>query len=312
MSDLWIVVLNWNGLAETRECLASLEGCAARILVVDNGSTDGSAEALAARPDIDLLRLDANLGFGAGMNRGVAKAVAAGARQVLLLNNDARLAPDTLARLVAALEADPEAAAATPTLYAGSPPGRERRWYAGGRIRSWAGVIAHDTRPPDGRTHPVSFASGCCLLVRTRDWETLGGFREDYFLYFEDVELCWRWRKAGKRLLHASAAEAWHGGGASTGSQHLKAPDLDYYDFRNGLAFLREQLPAPRRWTALAYLAAVRVPRKLARILATSRPRGPALAAALAGLRDGFAGRLGPRPTEPTRQRVTRREPAGK
>jgi hypothetical protein len=281
------LVLNWNGLAATQRCLQSLN---IPFLVIDNGSTDGSAEALAAAlPPERFLRLPSNLGFAGGLNQGLPRV---STPYVLLLNNDAELAPDAVEQLLAALEANPTAAAATPTIYQGHPPDRSRRWYAGGRLGRWSATVHHHTAAPDGRTHAVSYASACCLLVRTA--ALAGGLPEGYFMYFEDAELCDRLAAAGQQILWVSAAEAWHAGGASTGSQAAKAPALDYYDLRNGLEFIRRRRHGPARATALAYMALVRLPRKLARILASAPDRPAALAAAWRGLRDGLAGRLGP------------------
>jgi len=289
------IVLNWNGLAATRRCLASLAAqlpTPPHVLVVDNGSTDGSAEALAAELGPErFLGLPTNLGFAGGMNRGLA---ASATEWVLLLNNDAELAPDALARLEAALAADHGAAAAAPTIYHGEPPDRHARWYAGGRLGRWSAVTHHGDAPATGAPRAVSFLSGCALLARRA--ALLPGLAEDYFLYFEDAELCDRLAQAGWRLLWVPEAEAWHAGGASTGSQAHKAPALDYYDVRNGLAFIRRRRRGLARATALGYLAAVRLPRKLARILWSSPDRPAALAAVWRGLKDGLAGRMGPAP----------------
>jgi GT2 family glycosyltransferase len=286
------IVLNWNGLDATRRCLASLatqQPAPPAVRVVDNGSTDGSAEALAAElPPEVFLGLEANHGFAGGLNHALPHVTTP---YVLLLNNDAALAPDTLARLVAALEADPGAAAATPTIYHGDPPARDARWYAGSHLGRWTAVVHHGATPPDGRTHAVSYASACCLLIRTAD---LAAMPEGYFMYFEDVELCDRLAAAGRRILWVSGAQAWHAGGASTGSQRAKAPALDYYDVRNGLEFIRRRRHGPARLTAWAYLACVRLPRKLARIAWSAPDRQASLGAVWRGLADGLAGRLGP------------------
>ena len=102
-ADVHVVVVNWNAAEETSRCLANLsalEPAPGRVHVVDNGSTDGSAERVAReRPDVLLHRHAENRGFAAGANTGVRAALAAGARAVLLLNHDARVGPDALGRL---------------------------------------------------------------------------------------------------------------------------------------------------------------------------------------------------------------------
>ena len=301
MKDVTAVVLHWNGLEATCRCLEALAAAAPEtpVLLVDNGSDDDSAAALATLRGPTVLSLPTNGGYGAGMNAG---ARAATTPYVLLLNNDAEVGAGMLAALRAALDADPRAAAAAPTIYHGRSPSRARCWYAGGSLGRWTAVTRHDPQPPVDARRPadaarpadapraVGFASGCCLLVRAEAFAA--GFDERYFLYFEDADLCRRWSAAGRPILHVPAAEAWHDAGASTGSRAAKAPALDYYDLRNGIRFLRGQ-PAPQRLSAWAYLLAVRLPRKLARIL-VSPPRGPALAAVVRGLVDGWRGRTGP------------------
>ncbi|MDB5099854.1 MAG: hypothetical protein JWM80_4275 [Cyanobacteria bacterium RYN_339] len=275
------IILNWNGLAATQRCLAALGG-QARAIVVDNGSTDGSAEQLPGA-----LKLAENLGFAGGMNHGLALVQDP---YVLLLNNDAELAPDAVEKLVAALEADPTAAAAAPTIYHGHPPDRAQVWFAGGTLSRRTATVHHQLRP-DAGTHAVSYLSACCLLLRREALAAVGGLPEGYFMYFEDAELCDRLAAAGHRLLWVGAAEAWHAGGASTGSEQAKAPALDYYDVRNSLLFARRRRLGPLPWL---YLFAVRLPRKLARI-ALGR-QWSSLPAVWRGLLDGLAGHEGPQP----------------
>jgi GT2 family glycosyltransferase len=296
VGPVWAIVLNWNGLPDTLTCLASLQALTGRkpeILVVDNGSSDDSVALLATMSDVGLLALETNLGFAAGMNAGMAHALAAGASYVLLLNNDAQLAPDALALLTEALEADPLAALAAPTIYVGQMPGKLKRWYAGGETSRWTGVATHWTGPPPLLPRAVNFASGCCLLIRTSVFMAVGGFREDYFLYFEDVEFCDRVTAGDLRVLHVGAAEAWHAVGASTGSKLVKAASLDYYDVRNGLAFIRDRRYGLAKATAWAYFLLVRLPRKFVRIAFTPGARRASTWAVMRGCYDAVRGRMG-------------------
>lgn len=287
---VWVVVLNWNNAPDTLRCLASLERQDypdLRILVVDNGSTDGSLERIReACSGLEALALTENLGFGGGMNRGMDYSLAAGAEYVLLLNNDAELAPDAVRLLVAAMEAHPGAGLAAPTIFHHSPPGAP--WYAGGRLSRWTGTAEHWTHDPTPEIRSVTFATGCCWLVRPALVARVGGLNERYFLYVEDVEYCDRVLAAEFEILHVGASHAWHEVGASTQSQQAKAPALDYYDTRNGLWFIRERLRGAQRLTACAYYWGVRMPRKLARIILAARDRRSSLTAVLRGLRDGL------------------------
>ena len=295
---VFAIVLNWRGEAATRRCVASLKAQdhpGLRVLIVDNGSGDGEAKRLQAVGEV--LALDCNLGFAGGMNRGAAVALGRGAAYVLLVNNDAVLAPGCVSRLVAA--GFPLAA---PTIAQGLPPAAQPGpptgplWYAGGSVSPWTGEARHHTAPPPPGAPPraVSFASGCCLLVDAAAWRVLGGLDEGYFLYHEDVDLCLGAAREGLAIGWVPEALAWHEGGASTGSQGHKSPALDYYDARNGLQVVRKRLGFGRRSLGFYHWALVRVPRKLARIALTSPTKGASLRAALAGVRDGLLGRTGP------------------
>jgi GT2 family glycosyltransferase len=289
------IILNWNGWQDTMRCHGSLKAQdypSLRTLVVDNGSTDGSADRLEAA-GIDWLRLSDNHGFAGGMNRGVQLAVEDGAQYVLMVNNDAVLAPDVVSKLIAGLERDPDAALAAPTIFHLDPP--EKVWYAGGAFSPWTGTVMHWTRRRSETPMRVTFATGCCLLMRVEAFQALGGMNEDYFLYFEDVELCNRLTRQGYGLLYVPSAHVWHAVGASTGSQLQKAPDLDYYDVRNSLTFISRHLRGPSRLSALLFFWVIRLPRKLIRILVASKfPLDGLLAVAL-GLGAAMRGEGGPR-----------------
>ncbi len=292
--SVFAVVLNWNGEAATRRCVASLQAQDypnLRVLVVDNGSADGSGERLQAVAEV--LRLPANLGYGGGMNQGCAQAIAERAAYLLLVNNDAVLQADCVSRLVEA--AFPIAA---PTIVHGLPPNAGPLWYAGGAVSPWTGEPHHDTDPPARGAAPraVTFASGCCLLVDAAAWRMLAGFDAGYFLYHEDVDFCLRAARARLPIGWVPAARAWHEGGASTQSQAAKAPALDYYDARNGLRVVRTRLGLLARPFALYWWLNVRMPRKLARIALTAPQKGASLRAALRGAWDGLLGRTGPGP----------------
>ncbi len=141
------VVLSWNGREHTLACLRSLERVAYEpfsVLVVDNGSTDGSADAVAAEhPDVTLVRLPENLGFAGGMNAGIRAALDEGADAVVTLNNDMEVDPEFVSPLVEAFDADPAAAAAcSQILFQGEP---SRIWYAGAPYRPGRGHSGRNT-----------------------------------------------------------------------------------------------------------------------------------------------------------------------
>ena len=228
MKTLAIIVLNWNGASDTLELLGTLARCRApegwrlRTLVVDNGSTDGSAERIAAAyPDVGLLELPDNLRFAGGNNAGLERARADGADAIMLLNNDTEADPGLCERLVMALEQDPSAGAAAPLIYFAAPT--DLIWYAGGGCvpalgASWhRGLRSHD----HGQYRAVEttgYLTGCCLIAWRSVWEKVGPLDDGFFIYAEDADWSLRARAAGFRLLFVPTARLWHKVSASTGA----------------------------------------------------------------------------------------------
>ncbi|HEY2955776.1 MAG TPA: glycosyltransferase family 2 protein [Candidatus Eisenbacteria bacterium] len=229
MKRLAVVVLNWNGLEDTRALLRTLERCripegwSAAVMVVDNGSSDGSAARIAAEfPAVEVLALPANLRFAGGNNRGLERALASGAQAVMLLNNDTEADPGLLERLLLALEEHPEAGAASPLIYFAAPSGRI--WYAGGVCVPALGLAAHrGLRSLDrGQYRSIQtsgYLTGCCLLARREAWERVGLLDERYYLYAEDADWSLRARRAGFALLFVPTARLWHKVSASAGAE---------------------------------------------------------------------------------------------
>lgn len=279
------IVLNWNGWKDTLRCVESLrhqDYDKLDVLVVDNGSRDASLAQFKGA-GIRVLALPENLGFAGGMNRGIELALSQGVDYVLLLNNDAYLERSAVSLLVSALEARSSAGMAAPTIYYHARP--DQAWYAGGSLSRWTGTAKHGTSP-GFEPREVTFATGCCLLIRRQALSSVGLLNERYFLYFEDVEFCDRLLAQGLSIVYVPQAKAWHDVGGSTGSQLQKAPPLDYFDTRNGLWFIRERLHGFHRWNALLYFALLRLPRKVLRILLSSPTRRQSLSALYRGLRD--------------------------
>ena len=228
MKRLEIVVLNWNGLEDTRALLRSLRACRApegwsiAVLVVDNGSSDGSATALEMEfPEVAVLALPENRRFAGGNNAGLKDALDRGADAVMLLNNDTEADPALCERLLLALEQDPGAAAAAPLIYFAPPS--QVIWYAGGRCVPEFGFAAHRglRSRDDGRyraVEPTGYLTGCCLLATRAAWERVGLLDEHYFIYAEDADWCLRARGAGLRLLFVPTARVWHKVSSTTGA----------------------------------------------------------------------------------------------
>jgi GT2 family glycosyltransferase len=226
--DYSVVIVNWNGGADTIACLASLfGGCRpAHAIVIDNGSTDdsvarilsamqgqgvacwhGVAGAAPAAPDraasLLLLEAGANLGFAVGCNLGLQLARTLGSAAVVFLNNDTLVEADAIDALVAHLAADPDCHASLPMI---TVHGTDRIWNCGGwvsRLGLRRYFLAGQPRAAvAGRPLiPCSFFTGCCLALRTEAFAARGGFSERFFFGEEDFELA-LWMQARGLAAH--------------------------------------------------------------------------------------------------------------
>ena len=266
---LTAVVLNWNTPELTARCVRSLvdDGVPAdRVVVVDNGSTDGSAALLAdALPASPLLALDENVGFARGTNAGAA-ALAGSA--YLLVNSDAFVhRPGSVRRLLDALEAEPRVGIAVPRLL--NPDLSVQQSVA--PLASPAVALAQASGlsrlvpnrwQPDWSTHwdhgterDVEAAAGPVMLVRGETWSALGGLDETAFMYAEDRDLCWRAARAGWRVRFTPAAEFVHLGSASAASRWTDAARAERVG-RAEAALVRRQLGPVSATTSLAAIRA--------------------------------------------------------
>ena len=290
------VVLSWNGREATLACLRSLAAAAPRpwLVVVDNGSTDGSADAVAAEfPDALLVRNAENRGFAGGMNVGIQAALDAGADGVVTLNNDMEVEPGFLAPLVESVADPGVAAACAQVLFADEPP---RVWYAGATFSPTRGYSGRNTGyggppvPPATPPYESDRACGGAMLVRREVFERVGLFDETLFAYAEDTDWSLRARAVGLRVVVVPASVIRHEVSASSGGE--SSPNTLYYDLRNLLVVAERHAPLGRLGTVRRRTEAVAA--HLAQALLSRRKRD-GVRAVVAGWRDFRRGRLGPR-----------------
>ncbi len=212
-----IVVLNWNGAEDTLACLESLAAVSSpscRVLVVDNGSTDGSVERIReVFVDIELLLLPSNIGYAGGNNGGFRRVLEMKAEFVIFLNNDTLVDADFCAPLVETLQRNPSAGIAVPKIFYLDRP--DTLWYAGGVVNLSTGLIRHvGLRKKDAsqfdRPGVTGYATGCCFAMRCRDFEEAGGFDEGFRMYAEDVDLSLRIRSRGMTINYVPSSRVWH------------------------------------------------------------------------------------------------------
>ncbi len=280
------VVVSWNGRDDTLDALESLRGI--DTVVVDNGSVDGSADAIEERfPEVELIRAGVNLGFAGGNNAGIRRALDRGADWVLLVNNDATVEPGIVEALAVAVEARPDAGVlACKVLFADS----DRLWYAGAGFNPYLGRSRHERfgRPDEpGSIRDTVRATGAAMAVSRMAIDRAGLLDEELFLYAEDLEWCLRIKAAGFAVVYVPDARVRHRVTAASGG--AGSPTASYYEARNVLAVVERYRPLPRGLTG-ARRALVVAPRVA---LAARRPRSAY--AALRGWRDYRKGRLGRR-----------------
>lgn len=297
-----VVVLNWNGAADTERCLASLYDARPRpdiVVLVDNASRDGEVERLrrwishaAGRdgwrwtervdgldadpapvpaPWLVLHRLTTQRGFSGGNNAGLRTLLRlADPTHLLLLNNDTVVARDYFAALADALRQAPPATLLSGTI--NEMDRRDRVWYAGGRMLPLRALVLHRYDvPEDGAPRPTEFVTGCALVMSRAAHNLLGPLPECYFpAYMEDAEYSWRARAAGVAVLYAPRPLVYHRGGASAG-RATESPWPAYLGVRHRAFFARRNLRGALRAVAIGYLVVTKPARALAE-LARGRP----------------------------------------
>jgi GT2 family glycosyltransferase len=243
VSALSIVIVSFNARADLHACLVSLQkgppSMDHEILVVDNGSADGSGETAGRMPGVRVIRMGRNAGFAAANNAGIRQGRG---DLVLLLNSDTLVPPGSLDRLIERLAATAGAAIAGPRLVDGD--GNPELSF--GRMISPLNELRQKHRTPawiqaaTAREQFVDWVSGACLLVRRADAEAAGLLDERFFLYTEDVDFCHAVRRLGRTVLFTPAAEITHLRGRSRASQPA-ASNAAYR--RSHLAFYEKHHP---------------------------------------------------------------------
>ena len=245
---VFTIVLNWNGLKDTLECIRSLEKVTYpehRIIIVDNASSDNSANEITRQyPNYPLLINTSNLGFAEGNNVGIRYALDNGADYVFLLNNDTTVAPDIIHNLIASAKQYPNAGLLNPKIYFFYEP--DRIWSAGGYWDNKAKCFEQfgegelDKGQYD-RVKPIEFAIGCAMFMPREAIERVGLLDKTFFLNYEEIDYCFRIKQVGLEVLYVPEAKLWHKISASFGGE--TSPLKVYYTFRNRLLWANKHLP---------------------------------------------------------------------
>lgn len=290
------VVTTWNNARLTRAAMASLLASDHPnffLIAVDNGSRDETLALLAREfPEVLTIVNGRNLGFAAGCNLGIDLALASGADEIFLLNNDAEVAPDCLSAMSAAAAAHPEAGILGARITSPTGPPRD----VGRRRSAYERVAARKNLQEYGASQAVPVVWGCGMLLTRRCLEAVGGFDETFFAYDEDRDLCVRARRARFAVRFVREAHVTHLPSQSTGGLKEDSAFRAYLLARNRVRLWRKhgsgRLALPGRVATL-------VAKTLASRFLRANPR--AATAALAGLWEGLTAPLGCAPRFPAR-----------
>jgi GT2 family glycosyltransferase len=240
------VIVNWNQALLTQQCVASVVASSAAplwVIVVDNGSgCDPAPLVREVHRDAIVLHNPHNVGFAAGANTGIERALRLGADAVLIVNNDAVVAPNCIGELVTALGRDERfAGVGAKTLTQEQPP----------RIHTAYGILTYHGQlvqqrgwfEPDvakfNEPTLVDYISGCAMLLRGTALQRVGLLDPEFFAYHEDLDWCIRARRAGYRVAYVPSALVYHGMHASTGGGGYMSP-ITYLSARNSILFVQK------------------------------------------------------------------------
>lgn len=247
MSSIAVVILNYNGKAHLEKFLPGVirYSSEAKVVVVDNGSSDNSIEYV-KQLRVTVVDNGKNLGFCEGYNHALKKIEA---DYYVILNNDIEVTENWIAPLQKLLDTKPEIAAVQPKIL--SYKNKNMFEYAGaggGFVDSFGypfcrGRIFDTLEEDKGQYNdsvPVFWATGACVVVRSKLFHELGGFDEDFFAHMEEIDLCWRMKKAGHKIYYCGQSHIYHVGG---GTLAVGNPKKTFYNFRNGLELMIKHMP---------------------------------------------------------------------
>lgn len=254
-----IVILNWNGAHYLQQFLPVLReytiSSDVDIYVADNGSTDNSLLILGKYfQEVKILLLNRNYGFAEGYNRALAQIEA---DYYVILNSDVEVTPGWLEPLLGYLQQHPDVAACQPKILSyHNRTHFEHAGAAGGFIdmlgypfcRGRVLAVTEEDRGQYDEVCDVFWATGACLVIRADVFEKEGGFDDDFFAHMEEIDLCWRLKSRGYRIVCVPQSKVYHVGG---GTLHVEHPRKTYLNFRNNLFLLYKNLPAKQLFPVL-------------------------------------------------------------
>ncbi len=245
-----VVILNWNGLNYLKDFLPSVCNSTypnLEIVIGDNASTDASLEFIeASYPEVRIIKNDKNYGFAGGYNKVLEQI---DSDYFVLLNSDVEVHPEWIQPVITLMRNDPTIAAAQPKIlsyknkdkfeYAGAAGGfLDMFGYPFCRGRIFDQLESDNAQYDD--TKEIFWASGAALFIKKEKWIEAGGLDEDFFAHMEEIDLCWRLKNLGYRIMYCPESVVYHLGG---GTLNADNPFKTYLNFRNNLVMIQKNLP---------------------------------------------------------------------
>lgn len=252
---VYIVILNWNGLKDTLECIESVTKIFYsnyKIIVVDNASANGEAHVLRERcsPDIDILLTAQNYGYTGGNNVGMGYALEKyNPAYILILNNDIIVDPEFLTNMVNVAQSDPKTGIVGAKVYYHRYPDLIQA--AGAKMNMYFGrsYLIGGRKFDEGQydtQQSVDYVIGCCILIKKEVINKIGLLDEQFFCYWDEYDYCFRCRKAGYDVVYTPLARVWHKNPVKlkiwerTQNKNARSAIPYYYSARNNLLFMRK------------------------------------------------------------------------
>ncbi|MBL4594728.1 MAG: glycosyltransferase family 2 protein [Flavobacteriales bacterium] len=252
-----VVILNWNGKSFLEQFLPSVTGYTknARIIIADNNSSDNSISFLQTNyPEIEIIKLDENYGFAGGYNKALKQV---DSEYYVLLNSDVEVTKNWLTPMTELLDSNLDIVACQPKIkdfnnkthfeYAGASGGFIDKYgypFCRGRIFE---TLEEDNGQYNDITE-IFWASGACLFIRAKQYHEIGGLDEFFFAHMEEIDLCWRLKNQGHKIMVCPSSTVYHVGG---GTLNKVKPQKTFLNFRNSLLTLHKNLPKKGRFSII-------------------------------------------------------------
>lgn len=251
LPKIGIILVNYNGARDTLQCVRSIQQSTYtnyKIYIIDNNSINEDYALLQQlQEDIQLIKLNENLGFSGGNNFGMRFAIDDSCEYILLLNNDTVIENNTLSHMVKIINNNNNIGILGCRIHYYS--NKDLIWFAGGNLVKYMGTAKHVVKMQNGLKY-VTFLTGCCMMIPKKVIESLGSLSEDYFLYFEDTDFCSKVTNSGWKLAVDLDAVVYHKVSSST----KEYSDLYfYYNTRNRFLFIKNNITGMTKLIAYIY-----------------------------------------------------------